>query len=180
MFSQIAQFTKAASADKIKKEPSPMTEIEVAFLCRMVISELMELITTVLHENSEITPQEFIHICCQDTDLPKPYTGKTDNEKIAYQLDAVVDLAYYCGDITKKHTGMPDESLDEVFNEVHKANMTKIHPDGTVHRRESDGKILKPEGWKEPDVVAVVKKLLEKAKISGEVKNSTDENKQLP
>ena len=87
---------------------------------------------------------------------------KTDTEKLACQLDAVVDLVYYCGNITKKHTGMPDESLDEVFIEVHKANMNKIHPDGTVHRRE-DGKILKPEGWKEPDIISVIKRLLGKS-----------------
>lgn len=162
MFSKIAQFTKAASADKIKKNPSPMDEKEVAFLCSMAIAELMELVTTVLPSDSKLSPQEFINICCEGTDQPKPYPGKNDADKITYQLDSVIDLVYYCGDIVKKHTGMPDESLDEVFEEVHKANMTKIHPDGTVHRRE-DGKILKPEGWKEPDVLSVVKKLLEKS-----------------
>lgn len=161
MFSQIAKFTKAANSDEIKKSPSPMDEKEVAFLCKMVISELMELVTTVLPENSEVTPQDFIHICCEDADSPKPYTGTNDVEKLAYQLDCCVDWCYYTGNISKKHTGMPDESLDEVFNEVHKANMNKIHPDGTVHRR-ADGKILKPEGWKEPDVISVIKRLLEK------------------
>ena len=32
------------------------------------------------------------------------------------------------------------------------SNLTKINPEtGKVRRRESDGKVLKPDGWKEPD-----------------------------
>lgn len=41
--------------------------------------------------------------------------------------------------------GLP---LEEVFAEVHKNNMSKVHPDGTIRRRE-DGKILKPDTFKE-------------------------------
>lgn len=40
---------------------------------------------------------------------------------------------------------------DPLFELVHGANMAKVWPDGTVHRRE-DGKILKPPGWEAPDV----------------------------
>lgn len=41
--------------------------------------------------------------------------------------------------------------LDDVFNAIHAANMGKVGPDGKVVRR-ADGKILKPEGWKPPDI----------------------------
>lgn len=41
--------------------------------------------------------------------------------------------------------------LKEVWKAVHKSNMAKAQPDGTVLRRE-DGKILKPDDWKAPDI----------------------------
>ena len=54
-------------------------------------------------------------------------------------------------------------SVDEVFKEVHKANMAKRDPKtGVFKRRESDGKIIKPEGWVAPNIVRVVEKQLEK------------------
>jgi len=37
------------------------------------------------------------------------------------------------------------------FQEVHRANMDKVWPDGTMHR-DSNGKVVKPEGWKGPDL----------------------------
>lgn len=45
--------------------------------------------------------------------------------------------------------------LDVVIAEVHRANMAKRHPDGTVRRR-VDGKVLKPSGWVGPDIAAVL------------------------
>jgi predicted HAD superfamily Cof-like phosphohydrolase len=47
--------------------------------------------------------------------------------------------------------------LYEVFLEVHRANMSKALPDGTVKRRE-DGKVLKSENFKPADVKSVLKK----------------------
>ena len=44
--------------------------------------------------------------------------------------------------------GLP---LEEVFAEVHKSNMSKLTADGKVIRRE-DGKILKSDQYKEPDL----------------------------
>lgn len=45
--------------------------------------------------------------------------------------------------------------LDAVFEEVHRSNMTKLHPDGTVRRRE-DGKILKPDTYEEANVKKIL------------------------
>lgn len=43
-----------------------------------------------------------------------------------------------------------------VFNEVHRSNMTKVWPDGTVHKRESDGKVIKPESYSPADIDSVL------------------------
>jgi predicted HAD superfamily Cof-like phosphohydrolase len=64
---------------------------------------------------------------------------------IVDQADALVDAIYYICDCAVKH-GM---NLDQLFEIVHGANMTKV-VNGKVIRRE-DGKILKPEGWQPPE-----------------------------
>jgi predicted HAD superfamily Cof-like phosphohydrolase len=45
--------------------------------------------------------------------------------------------------------------MDPVWMEVQRSNMQKIGPDGVVARR-PDGKILKPEGWRAPDIDLVL------------------------
>ncbi|MEU6815942.1 MazG nucleotide pyrophosphohydrolase domain-containing protein [Streptomyces sp. NPDC046860] len=47
--------------------------------------------------------------------------------------------------------------LDEVIAEIHRANMSKIGPDGEVARRE-DGKVLKGDHYRAPDVFAVLRR----------------------
>ncbi|MCH2205359.1 MAG: hypothetical protein MK132_05775 [Lentisphaerales bacterium] len=61
------------------------------------------------------------------------------------QADALVDAIYYICDTAVRH-GL---NLDPLFKIVHRANMQKV-VDGKVIRRE-DGKILKPEGWEDPE-----------------------------
>ena len=63
---------------------------------------------------------------------------------IGEQADALVDAIYYiCNTAVKQGI-----NLDNIFNIVHEANMSKI-VNGKVLRRQ-DGKILKPDGWKDP------------------------------
>ena len=45
--------------------------------------------------------------------------------------------------------------LNAVFAEVHRSNMSKLMPDGSVLRRE-DGKILKGPDWSPPDIAGVL------------------------
>lgn len=45
--------------------------------------------------------------------------------------------------------------MDAVLTEVHRSNMSKANPDGTVNRRE-DGKVLKPAGWSAPDILPLL------------------------
>jgi len=77
-------------------------------------------------------------------------TAEHDNNLIEV-ADALADLIYIaCG--TAASYGIP---LNAIFEEVHRSNMAKL-VDGKPLKRE-DGKIIKPEGWKPPDIEKIIK-----------------------
>ncbi|MHB8318102.1 MAG: pyrophosphohydrolase domain-containing protein [Acidimicrobiales bacterium] len=45
--------------------------------------------------------------------------------------------------------------LNAVMDAVHASNMSKVGPDGKIVKR-SDGKVVKPDGWQEPNIHAVL------------------------
>lgn len=66
----------------------------------------------------------------------------------------IVESADALGDLTYVIYGMALEAgidLDQVIAEVHRSNLSKLMPDGSVRRRE-DGKVLKGPGFTEPDI----------------------------
>ena len=65
--------------------------------------------------------------------------------------DGIADAIYVLIGMALEY-GIP---IEEVFNEVHRSNMTKVWQDGSVRRR-SDGKILKPPTYSPADIEAVL------------------------
>jgi predicted HAD superfamily Cof-like phosphohydrolase len=61
--------------------------------------------------------------------------------------DALADVLYvaYQGAAS---FGLP---IDELFGEVHRSNLTKVPADGEAVRR-ADGKVLKPDSYRRPDL----------------------------
>jgi len=78
------------------------------------------------------------------------YLEGEENDDIVEISDALADMIYIIAGTALKY-GIP---LDEVFAEVQRSNMEKF-PNGRAVIR-PDGKILKPEGWKPPDIRAVL------------------------
>ncbi|MFK0158021.1 MazG nucleotide pyrophosphohydrolase domain-containing protein [Streptomyces sp. NPDC090493] len=70
-------------------------------------------------------------------------------DRLAHELADVVYVAYG----TALVHGI---DLDEVLAEIHRSNMSKLGPDGQVARR-ADGKVLKGEHYRAPDVSAVLR-----------------------
>lgn len=67
---------------------------------------------------------------------------------------SIRDLAKELGDLEVVTVGTLDVlgiDGDEVFDAVHRSNMSKLGPDGKPIRRE-DGKILKPDTYKPADL----------------------------
>jgi predicted HAD superfamily Cof-like phosphohydrolase len=74
-----------------------------------------------------------------------------DNYDLSNYAKELADLVYVVYGAAIEH-GI---DLDAVFEEVHKSNMSKVYPDGSVHFRE-DGKVLKGPHYRPPDIDAVL------------------------
>lgn len=85
---------------------------------------------------------------------------EVDELKEAIDSNDIVEIADALGDILYHLYAfgvMTGISLNEVFDEIHKSNMTKITPDGQVLLRE-DGKIIKPCSYIPPDINSILMK----------------------
>ncbi len=155
-FDLVKEFTSQSLGIDLPNKPSKMNKEEVRFIVRMVLSEMMELCRTINSNMSET--QDFFRECCLELDIPKEFDvgSKSDVEIMAEQYDSFVDAWYYMLNISAKK----GVNLDKIFQVVHEANMAKRFPDGKFHRRKEDGKIIKPDGWKEPNIVNVIESMI--------------------
>ena len=147
---KVKQFTEE-SGTAVPRVPRSMKKAEVEFLIRMCSSELVELAQTVC--NGPVEAVEMVQKAA-NTDLKPHYEPPLDQVQLmADQADALVDMWYYGLNAFTK-CGI---NLSKVFDVVHEANMAKRFPDGLFHKR-TDGKIIKPSDWKEPNIRDVVDK----------------------
>ncbi|KPI19885.1 Phosphoribosyl-ATP pyrophosphohydrolase-like protein, partial [Actinobacteria bacterium OK074] len=99
---------------------------------------------------TEVSPQLAAHraelLAEEAAEVAEVATGPLD--ELAHELADVVYVAYG----TALVHGI---DLDAVIAEIHRANMSKLGPDGAVARR-ADGKVLKGEHYRAPDVAGVL------------------------
>ena len=79
-------------------------------------------------------------------------TSSNNEEALAEVAAELADLLYVVYG-TAEELGIP---LEEVFKEIHKANMSKVWDDGEVHRNDF-GKVIKPPNHKKADVASVLR-----------------------
>lgn len=73
--------------------------------------------------------------------------NQTEKDLVIGQLDALIDqLVFVNGSLAEM--GIDPKPFYQI---VMDANMAKLGPDGKPIIRESDGKIMKPEGWEPPE-----------------------------
>lgn len=148
----VKKFTVAAGTECSEK-PTVMSRERVTFLIRMVCSEMQELALTVTDSTEEAT--NLVRTCVGADPSNHPQTERDDIELIAEQEDALADAWIYMLNVAAEH----GQDVSNMFQVVMTSNMAKIDPStGKCIRRESDGKILKPEGWEAPDTITEVKR----------------------
>jgi predicted HAD superfamily Cof-like phosphohydrolase len=143
----VKEFTEGSSGKACPTVPVKMSKEQVLFMIRMVMSELDELAATVTSNEDE--SNRLLLQALQSIDKCHKFDYKDDISIIGAQADSMVDAWYYMLNSGCKH-GM---NLSKLFDIVHAANMAKRDPvTKTFNRRESDGKVIKPQGWQEPDI----------------------------
>jgi predicted HAD superfamily Cof-like phosphohydrolase len=158
-YQKVLEFTTGAK-QSITTEPTPLNKDETLFLIRMLLSEIQELALTVTDSVDESV--ELIKNAMLTIDKSNWEPLDTDVKKCAAQVDSVVDMWYYSLNAFCKKCIDPSA----VFNVVQNANMAKRdHITGKFNIRESDGKIIKPEGWKEPDIVKEITNQIRTARL---------------
>ncbi len=81
------------------------------------------------------------------------YLEAAQNKDIIEVADALGDMLYIlCGTILDH--GL-QHKIEEVFNEIHKSNMSKLDKNGKPIYRE-DGKVLKGPNYREPNLQKVL------------------------
>ena len=81
------------------------------------------------------------------------YLQGEENNDLVEIADALGDMIYIiCG--TAVSYGIP---ITEIFNEIHRSNMSKLDENGKPIYRE-DGKILKGPGYFKPNLSAIIEK----------------------
>tara|TARA_B100002019_G_C21096167_1_gene511145 strand:+ start:95 stop:832 length:738 start_codon:yes stop_codon:yes gene_type:complete len=157
----VREFTSGAGQET-PDNPCVMNYDEVIFLTKMILDETMELMATILppKESKNIMKK----LIDDSKDLPQEkYNEGEEYKKIADQADALVDIYYYSLNAACKK-GI---NLSSIFNLVHSANMAKRDPITNKFLKREDGKIIKPKGWKPPDVEGEIKRQL----IEGSFRN---------
>jgi predicted HAD superfamily Cof-like phosphohydrolase len=78
-----------------------------------------------------------------------------ESKNILDVADAICDIMYIAIGTAQEY-GLSDR-LVMLFDEVHSSNMSKLGPDGKALFRE-DGKILKPESYREPKLRPIIER----------------------
>ena len=147
--SDVREFT-AGAGQPTPAHPTLMSKKEVNFIGKMILDELLELFSTQF--SAEEAKATMTDIIANAKALPKMPTGTEAErmEQLAEQGDAFVDIWYYSLNAACKK-GI---NLSAIFNLVHEANMAKRDPATGQFLKRADGKIIKPKGWKAPDIAA--------------------------
>lgn len=144
---KVRQFTVESREDQVlPNTPQLMSKDEVFFLIKMLLDEIMELGSTVA-ESMEVK-YTMIDMITKSKNIDM-LDQECDDYLIAEQGDALVDCYYYSLDAAAKK----GVNISKIFDIVHSANMNKRDPKTGKFIKREDGKIIKPEGWKSPDIV---------------------------
>ena len=120
-----------------------LSKNEVIHTVEMVVDEITELLATVFNTEERFTVLFKTFIKCDSRDDLQP--TECPHKTAIEQLDALIDINYYCLDKAAKVNLPYDKGFDLVSN----SNLEKVKNKVILDEK---GKVLKPEGWKAPDL----------------------------
>lgn len=153
---KVREFTFEAG-QPVPDKPRLMDVSEVNFITKMILDELLELYSTVMSPKS--AKAAMMKMLSEAKNVPRMnvHPNKT-HELIAEQGDAFVDIWYYSLNCMAKK----GVNLSNIFELVHNANMAKRDAKTGRFQKRADGKIIKPIGWRPPNVAAEIKRQQDK------------------
>jgi predicted HAD superfamily Cof-like phosphohydrolase len=129
--------------------PTELTKDQVKTRVNFIVEELVETLAAVSSSNADFYKNvtEMIDAIVDAEEKEKGNESINAENKLVAVADALTDINYFVqGTFTMM--GIQPQPL---FDIVQHANMSKLGPDGKPIYRESDGKIMKPEGWQPPE-----------------------------
>ncbi len=107
------------------------------------------------------------------------YKEALENGDLVEVADAIADMQYILDGLKIKH-GIAGSCFRELFDEVHKSNMSKLVDGKPVYRE--DGKVMKGKDYFKPDISSILAKHVETkvSSISGKEKLTPIRNAALP
>lgn len=139
---QVEEFHRAFGVSVLDTPQVPSDDV-VKLRLRLIAEEFFELLDST-GANIDTHTKDAIYgfINGYDTSVPP----KDELDLVAF-ADALADLDYVVEGARQQFgiNGKP------IAAEVHRSNMSKVNPDGSVERR-GDGKIIKPETYSPPDI----------------------------
>src|SRR5947209_5563318 len=87
-----------------------------------------------------------------DEEINRELFPAMDRGDLPAIADGLADAIYVIVGTALEY-GIP---LDRVWEAVQRANMAKVDRETGKVRKRADGKVLKPDGWKSPDIAAVL------------------------
>ena len=129
---------------EIKRSPELPNRETLLLRARLVFEEAME----------------FVKACGCDVNFTKTSPDILEVFTDPQGKPDLVEYADACGDILVVTYGALNTAgiqPQPLMEEIHRSNMSKVFPDGTIHKRE-DGKVLKPDTYSPADIKTVLRK----------------------
>jgi len=150
---------------KVSSTPTLPSAEEVQNRVNYIAEELVEALGAMANNQGElmgmVTNLIYAIDAAEDKQVNSGFVTGDENKLIAL-VDAFTDVNYFTSG-TFSILGVEPQPM---FDIVQDANMAKLGEDGKPIYRESDGKIMKPEGWEapEPKLAAELKRQMEATK----------------
>lgn len=150
-FQEVVRFNEAARGD-LPHTPTTLTLNQVKLCLRLIIEESFESVEAMFRADSAplIRMKQF-----KDA-IQFTLANEVDEDHLEQNLIELLDGLCDTTVVAMGMAAMAGLPYDDGMDEVNRSNLAKIDPVSGKCIKDAGGKILKPEGWKKPDLEAVM------------------------